>query len=636
MRKVYQYLDKINSPADLKKLKDSEVKVLASEIRQFLIDSVSKTGGHLASNLGVVELTLALHKVFDSPKDKIVWDVGHQSYVHKILTGRKDQFDTLRQFSGLSGFPKRHESPHDHFDTGHSSTSISAALGMASVRDLKKQDYSVVAVIGDGALTGGMAFEALNHAGDSKKNVIVVLNDNEMSISQNVGGLSEYLYKIRTTPMYSRVKGDFEKIIGNIPAIGKSVVRTAEKAKDSIKYFFVPGILFEELGFTYIGPIDGHNYSAVCRALNDSKKVSGPVLLHVLTKKGKGYTLAEKSPDKFHGVSPFKVDTGAPIAIKSNTTYSEIAGRTLVECAEKDDRILAITAAMPSGTGLTAFAERFPDRFFDVGIAEQHAVTFAAGAAAEGYRPVFAVYSTFLQRAFDQVIHDVCLQNLPVVLLLDRAGIVGNDGETHHGTFDLSFLSCIPNLIILAPKDGGELREMIRYALQQDRPVAIRYPRGYAENPDAKLHNEIVTGEAEIVYEGGSDAVIFAVGNMNRVGLKLCNKLKENGIHVTLINARFIKPLDKNLILRYAKSHGRIYTIEDNVKIGGFGAQVQALLNDAKIPKDVNVFAFPDQFIEHGNNNVLYDTYGLSFEKLYYKIQRDFMNNVFGKVAITR
>lgn len=633
---MYKYLTRINSPQDLKQLKEYEIEILCKEIRRYLIESVSKTGGHLASNLGVVELTLALHTIYDSLKDKIIWDVGHQSYVHKMITGRRDEFHSLRQYKGLSGFPKRKESFHDHFDTGHSSTSISAALGMAAVRDLKREKHGVIAVIGDGALTGGMAFEALNHAGQNKMNMLVVLNDNEMSISENVGGLSNHLSRIRTTPIYSKVKGDMEALIGNIPAIGKSVVRTAERAKDCIKYFIVPGVLFEELGFTYIGPVDGHNYPALCKALKQCRNISGPVLLHVLTKKGKGYTLAEKSPQEFHGVSPFKIDSGKPLKVSSKVSYSEIVGNTLMSCADEDHRVVAITAAMPAGTGLTSFAKRFPNRFFDVGIAEQHAVTFAAGMAAEGYRPFVPVYSTFLQRGFDQVVHDVCLQNLPVTLLVDRAGLVGNDGETHHGSFDISFLSCIPNLTFLSPKDGQELKAMIRYALTVNGPVAIRYPRGAVEDQGEAPTDKIVTGQGEVLYEGGKDALIIALGHMTDVGLKVCSTLSEKGIGATLINPRFIKPLDEYLILHYAKKCKHIYTIEDHIKIGGFGSHVLSLVNDHKLQKNVKIFALPDMFVEHGNIEVLQDLCGLTSEKITEAILHDFVREVRNNVVINR
>lgn len=635
MIKLYPLLDQINSIEDFKKMNKENLDLLAQELRRFLIDNVSKTGGHLASNLGVVELTLVLHSIFDSPKDKIIWDVGHQSYIHKILTGRKSDFYTLRQYKGLSGFPKRQESIHDHFDTGHSSTSISAALGMACARDINKEKNSVVAVIGDGALTGGMAFEALNHAGQSNKNITIILNDNEMSISENVGGISNYLNRIRTAPLYYKFKGDVENFIANIPAIGKSVYKTAEKAKDCIKYFFVPGVLFEELGFTYLGPIDGHNCNELAKALESTKKISGPILLHVLTKKGKGYSIAESQPEKFHGIGPFNIETGELKSSKKGITYSSIAGNHLVEHAEKNDKITAITAAMPSGTGLNPFYNAFPDRFYDVGIAEQHAVTFAAGLAAAGLKPFFAVYSTFLSRAIGQVINDVCLQNLPVTFLIDRAGIVGNDGETHHGLMDISMLYPIPNLTILAPKDGKELKEMIDYAVDYDGPVAIRYPRGAIHD----IKSPSVSFEAqkgEVLFNNGKDVLLIAVGHMNELALKVAKKLSKENINVTLINPRFLKPLDSNLILEHAKKCKKIYSIEDNYKYGGFGSQIQSLLNENKIYKTVNVLGFPDKFIEHGDVNSIYDFYGLTEEDVFTTIRNDFKTKLINKIVINR
>lgn len=630
-------LDQIKSIGDFKKIKKHQINILAEELRNFLIANVSKTGGHLASNLGVVELTLALHTIFDSPKDKIIWDVGHQSYIHKILTGRKDDFHTLRQYKGLSGFPKRLESDHDHFDTGHSSTSISAALGMACARDLNKEKHSVVAVIGDGALTGGMAFEALNHAGQSNKNITIILNDNEMSISENVGGVSNYLNKIRTTPLYYKFKGDMENLIVNIPAIGKSVYKTAEKAKDCIKYFFVPGVLFEELGFTYLGPIDGHNYAELCKVLESSKNISGPILLHVVTKKGKGYAVAENAPEKFHGIGPFNIDTGELLSTNKNLTYSELVGNLLVEHAENNEKIVAITAAMPSGTGLVPFSKTFPNRFFDVGIAEQHAVTFAAGIAAAGYKPFFAVYSTFLSRAMGQVINDVCLQSLPVTFLIDRAGIVGNDGETHHGIMDISMLYPIPNLTILAPKDGNELREMMDFVVNFNGPVAIRYPRGNVHSLSSEFPKvSIESKKGEILYNTGKDALIIAVGHMNELALQVCERLKHENINVTLINPRFLKPLDSNLILENAIKCKKVYTIEDNYKYGGFGSQICSLLNEHNIFKEVNVFAFPDRFIEHGDVNLLYDVYGLTVDDIVTTISKDFDSNIINKIVFNR
>jgi len=635
--KLYSLLDRIKSITDLKGMNKQDITLLAEEIRAFLIDNVSKTGGHLASNLGVVELTLALHTIFDSPKDKIIWDVGHQSYIHKILTGRKDDFHTLRQYKGLSGFPKRNESEHDHFDTGHSSTSISAAFGMACVRDLNNEKHSVVAVIGDGALTGGMALEALNHAGQSKKNLTIILNDNEMSISENVGGISNYLNRIRTAPLYSKVKGDVENLIVNIPAIGKSMYKTAEKAKDCIKYLLVPGVLFEELGFTYLGPINGHNYNDLCRALESTKNISGPILLHVLTKKGMGYPIAESSPEKFHGIGPFDVETGELISKNDNITYSKLIGNLLVEHAEKNKKIVAITAAMPSGTGLMPFLKEFPDRFFDVGIAEQHAVTFAAGIAAAGHKPFFAVYSTFLLRALGQIVNDVCLQNLPVTFLIDRAGIVGNDGETHHGIMDISMLYPVPNLTILAPKDGNELKEMLAFTVNHQGPVAIRYPRGNVHNLVSEFPPvSIESKKGEILFNTGKDALIIAVGHMNDLALKVCEKLKHENIKVTLINPRFLKPLDSSLIIEQASKCKQIYTIEDNYKTGGFGSQIQSLLNENNIYKGVNTLAFPDKFIEHGDVSSLYDVYGLNVDDVLATIVNDFNTTTLNKKVLNR
>lgn len=618
MDNLYKLITKINSPKDLKKLSYEDLKKLSKEIRNFLLDSVSKTGGHLASNLGIVELTLAVHKVFDSPKDKIVWDVGHQAYVHKIVTGRTDQFSTLRQFRGLSGFPKCKESIHDCFETGHSSTSISGGLGMAMARDVKGEKYSVISIIGDGALTGGMAFEALNHAGHSETDFIVILNDNEMSISENVGGLSKYLNRLRTDPAYFKMKDDVEQILSKIPAIGSSVVKTAQKAKETIKYFFVPGVLFEELGFTYIGPVNGHDIEELTGVLKRAKKMKGPVLIHTITKKGKGYRFAEKYPDKFHGISAFDIKTGKKVKKTEGQTYSEIFGESLVKLAEENSNIVGITAAMPSGTGLSEFAQKYPKRFFDVGIAEQHAVTFAAGLASNGLQPVFAVYSTFLQRGYDQVLHDVCLQNLPVVFCIDRAGIVGQDGETHHGVFDLSYLTNIPNLKVVLPKDGNELSTMLRYAFLQKSPVAIRYPRGISKDLSTENNiNDIYDEKAEVVLKG-KDACIIAVGKMVSTAMEVAKLLKEDGIESTVINARFVKPLDEDTIISNIEEIDNIFTLEDNVKIGGFGSQILDMLSKNGIKnKNTKIFAFPDKFIEHGNTETLFKQYNLDTESIY-------------------
>ncbi len=598
-------LDDYKGVEDLKKMNSEELVKFAYDIREFIVHSVSQTGGHLASNLGVVELTLALHRVFDTPKDKIVWDVGHQSYIHKILTGRKDRFGTLRKYKGLSGFPKRNESPHDSFDTGHSSTSISAGLGLAMARDIKHEKYSVISVIGDGAMTAGMAFEALNHAGDTKTDFIVVLNDNEMSISENVGGLSKYLGGIRTTARYSKVKDDVEVILSNIPAIGKRVFKTAERAKDSFKYFLVPGMFFEDLGFKYLGPVDGHNIEEMTSVLNKAKKVGGPVLVHAITKKGRGYKPAENKPDVFHGASSFDVSTGEPLSKCEKETYSDVLGNTLVDLAKENERIVAITAAMPSGTGLDNFKEQFKERFFDVGIAEQHGVTFAAGLAATGLKPFFAVYSTFLQRGYDQVLHDVCIQDLPVTFMLDRAGLVGSDGETHHGSFDLSYLSHIPNLTIMAPKDKIEFVNMIKFASVLESPVAIRYPRGTCFDLSTEEYAPIEMGKSEVI-RSGQDIAIITIGKMIEVSFAVVEELREQGIDITLVNGRFVKPIDEELILSIAETHSTIITIEDNAKIGGFGSLINDLLarNEYK-GKAINV-GLPDKFIEHGSVNELY------------------------------
>ena len=614
MIKVKDLISKIGSPADIKNMSDIDLQSLGNEIREFLIESVSKTGGHLASNLGVVELTIAIHRVFNSPTDKIIWDVGHQAYVHKLLTGRKHLFHSLRKHKGLSGFPKRCESEHDAFETGHSSTSISAGFGMAKARDILGEKYAVVSVIGDGALTGGMAFEALNHAGHSNTDFIVILNDNEMSISQNVGGLSKYLNHLRSAPSYFKVKRNIENLLNKIPAVGKAMFKTAEKAKDSLKYFLVPGVIFEELGFTYLGPVNGHDLKELSLVLNRAKNIRGPVFIHVLTKKGKGYDFAEKNPDKYHGVNPFKVETGKAVSIHSSESYSSVFGDTLCKLAQENDKIVGITAAMPSGTGFSEFADKYPERFFDVGIAEQHAVTFAAGLAAKGLRPVFAVYSTFLQRAYDQIVHDICIQNLSVLFCIDRGGLVGNDGETHHGIFDLSFLSHIPNMMIMAPKDGRELQSMMEFVFNHEGPVAIRYPRGESDDFSAVSSNyDIASLQAETLLRG-NDVCIFAIGNMVRTAYDAALGLKSENINCTVVNARFAKPLDEATILSEAKNCSHIITLEDNLIKGGFGSQVLELLNKKKVSKSIKLLGLPDQFIEHGDNDDLFKLYGLDVD----------------------
>lgn len=608
-------LSTINHPSDLKRLTDEQLKQLATEIRAFLLKTVAQTGGHLASNLGVVELTLALHTVFDSPTDQIIWDVGHQSYIHKIITGRWSRFETLRQYNGLSGFPKPEESIHDVFATGHSSTSISAAIGLAKARDLMGETNKVVAVIGDGSLTGGMAFEALNHLGHLQTDLIIVLNDNEMSISKNVGALSRYLTRLRLNPRLRRLKTDVQDLLHKIPRLGPATVRTLEKLEDSISYLVIPGMFFEELGINYLGPIDGHNITDLKSHLRQAALHKGPVLVHVLTTKGKGYELAEKNPQRFHGTGPFELVNGKKIGGSMSTSFTEVFSKTIVEMARKEPKILAITAAMADGTGLVDFAREFPERFFDVGIAEEHAVTLAAGLAKKGFRPVVAIYSTFLQRAYDQIIHDVCLQKLPVIFMVDRAGLVGPDGPTHHGAFDLSYLRHIPNLTLMAPKDGNELQDMFFTALQLDGPVAIRYPKRdglklILEEPPKLLPY----GRGEVIQQGQAVALI-AVGSMVDTALQAARRLQKSGIDCTVVNARYVKPLDEELLLQLATNHQNIITIEENVIAGGFGSSVAEFLA-AKGVRGVNlkILGLPDRFITHGSTEVLLENCGLDTE----------------------
>lgn len=620
-------LDKINKPNDIKNINPQDYKKLAEEIRTFLISNVSKTGGHLASNLGVVELTMALHLFLDFPKDKLIWDVGHQSYTHKILTGRKDRFPTLRQMGGLSGFPKRKESECDAFDTGHSSTAISAALGMVKARDLKGENNRIVAVIGDGALTGGLAFEALNNAGRLKSNLIIVLNDNTMSISKNVGGMANYLAKLRTNTKYTDFKENMENILTQMVPGGKDIVYRLKRSKDAIKYFMLPNMLFEDMGLTYIGPIDGHNINSILTALRNASRVNKAVVVHVITKKGKGYVPAEKHPSRFHGIDPFYIDNGKTINETKTETYTRVFSSALINIAKNNDKVVAITAAMPYGTGLSAFKKVFPDRFFDVGIAEEHAVTFAAGLATEGFRPVVAIYSSFLQRAYDQIIHDVCINKLPVVFAIDRAGICGKDGETHQGIFDLSFLSHIPNLVVMAPKNKWELEDMLKFALVHDGPVAIRYPKGEAYQGLAEYREPVILGKSEIINKAAKNSgnmAILAVGNMVKTAVSVSEKLKEHNIDSTLVNVRFVSPVDYYMLEELSKDHNIFITMEDNVRTGGFGQQVSDYIcryNKQNI-RQINI-SIPDMFIEHGDVTELYKKYGLDADSIADKIMKE-------------
>jgi 1-deoxy-D-xylulose-5-phosphate synthase len=612
-------LEQIEDPGDLRGLKKDELVELAKEIRKLLMRVVANNGGHLASNLVVVELTLALHSVFNSPIDKIIWDVGHQSYVHKLLTGRREKILTLRRYGGISGFPKRNESIHDAYGTGHASTSISAALGMAQARDLEGKNYHVIAVIGDGALTGGMALEALNHAGDLKSKLIVVLNDNKMSIDSNIGAFSNYLNRLRTDPMYYKLKEDLEYILRRIPAIGEKMVKSAERLKDSFKYFLVPGMLFEELGFKYLGPVNGHNIDDLQAVFNSAKKLNGPVLIHVLTEKGKGYAFAEEEPNRFHGIGPFNPQNGLPHAKSPQIpTYTKVFSDTLVELAAKDKKIVAVTAAMAGGTGLFSFAERFPERFFDVGIAEQHACTFAGGLAASGFKPVIAIYSTFLQRAYDQILHDLCLQRLPVVLAIDRAGVVGEDGETHQGLFDYAYLRHIPGIVIMAPRNENELRHMLNTAISyKDGPIALRYPRGKGEGITLEEPQDLPIGRGELLRKG-NDLLFLSSGAMAIPVMEAVERLFWQGINATVVNVRFIKPLDKELILSLASRIQRVITVEDHVLSGGFGSAVIELLEEAGLTNiAVRRLGFPDRFIEHGKREQILAKYGLDADGIY-------------------
>ena len=597
-------LEKIQKPNDIKKIPADQLPALAEEIREFIIESLSKTGGHLASNLGVVELTIAMHRVFNLPKDKLIWDVGHQSYTHKILTGRKDGFETLRREGGISGFPKRSESDCDVFDTGHSSTSISAGVGYVRARELKKENYSVVSIIGDGALTGGMAYEALNNAASLKSNFIIVLNDNEMSITENVGGMSSYLSGLRTASAYTGFKMDVTKALNRIPGIGPGMVDAMRKTKSSIKQIIIPGMLFEDMGLTYLGPVDGHNIPQLIKTFQEAKRFEGPILVHVLTQKGRGYEPAMRHPARFHGAGPFDVKTGLPVG-KSNPTYTDVFSTVMRKMGDRRKDVAAVTAAMMTGVGLKRFSNMFPDRCFDVGIAEEHAVTFAAALSLGGITPVVAIYSSFLQRAYDQIMHDVCMQNLHVVFAIDRAGLVGYDGETHHGIFDLSYLGSMPNMTILAPKNLWELSDMIKFAVDYDGPIAVRYPRGEAYAGLKEFRAPICLGKSEVIHEG-SRVALLAVGSMVKMAEEVQKQLKERmDMDAALVNARFVKPIDEELLRSFADTYELVVTLEENVKDGGFGERVLAFAEEEDLPFGVEIIALPDRFIPHGSVSYL-------------------------------
>lgn len=603
------YLEKIDQVNDIKKIDPENYAALAQEIRDFLIKKISVTGGHLGSNLGTVELTMALHLALNLPQDKIIWDVGHQSYTHKILTGRKEGFDALRQFHGMSGFPKRKESDCDAFDTGHSSTSISAGLGLVMARDYLGEKNTIVSVIGDGSLTGGMAYEALNNASKLETNFIVILNDNNMSISENIGGVSKYLNNIRTANGYLDLKkGIYNALLNSEKET--QVIRGIRRLKSSLKTLVIPGMFFEDMGITYLGPVDGHDIQAMVKVIKAAQRVKGPVLIHALTKKGKGFEPAEKHPARFHGTEPFDVQTGKPLKPKTKSTYTDVFSGIMCELGEREEKLIAITAAMLDGTGLKAFSRQFPERFFDVGIAEEHAVTFAAGLAAGGMKPVVAVYSSFLQRAYDQMIHDVCLQNLPVIFAVDRAGLVGSDGETHQGIFDFSYLSCIPNMHVCAPKNKWELADMMRFAVGFDAPIAIRYPRGNAYEGLEEYRQPIELGKAEWIFKEGEIALL-AIGSMVEEAVSVREVLKAEGHKVSLVNARFMKPLDEEMILETAKEHKLIVTMEENVASGGFGEAVLTVLHREKVECKVLQIALPDSYIEHGSVSVLKEMLGI-------------------------
>lgn len=609
-------LETIEKENDIKKIPLEQMPVLAQEIRDFLLESLSKTGGHLASNLGAVELTMALHYVFSLPKDKIIWDVGHQSYTHKILTGRKDGFKNLRQYGGLSGFPKREESPCDAYDTGHSSTSISAGVGYICASKVSGEEYHVVSVIGDGALTGGMAYEALNNAASLNKNFVIVLNDNKMSISENVGGISSYLSNLRTAESYTDLKSEVKKTLNKVPGIGPVMVQRIHKTKDSIKQLMIPGMFFEDMGIKYLGPVNGHDCGRMIQVFQEAKKVNGPVLVHIQTEKGRGYEPARKHPARFHGTSAFNLEHGIPLKTGGKANYTDIFSTVMLKLADRVPNLVALTAAMPDGTGLKRFRNRFPQRFFDVGIAEEHAVTCAAGMALGGMIPVVAIYSSFLQRAVDQIIEDVCLQNLHVIFAIDRAGLVGSDGETHQGCFDLSYLSMIPNMTVLAPKNKWELSDMLKFAVRYQGPIAIRYPRGEAYDGLEEYREPMVYGKSELIFEG-EETALLSVGSMVETAVEVREKLKADKINATLVNARFIKPLDTKILDRLALKHKKIVTMEENVKNGGFGMAVSEYMQEYHPEVKVQIIALPDAFITHGNPKLLKAKAGIDVDSIY-------------------
>lgn len=629
-------LDRVEETKNIKKLSEKELKLLAKEIRRELILVTSETGGHLGPNLGVVELTLALHRFLNFPEDKLIFDVGHQSYVHKLLTGRRKELKTLRQLNGLAGFPKRKESDCDAFDTGHASTSISAAMGFVAARDIRGSKERVVAVIGDGAMTGGLALEALNNCGNLKSNLIIVLNDNEMSIAKNVGGVAGYLGNIRTSGSYLKLKNEVKQAVNCIPNFGEKIFKKLKISKDSIKRLFVPGMFFEDMGLTYLGPIDGHSIPDLEATLRNAERIKGPVIIHVVTKKGRGYRPAEEDPSRFHGLDPFFIKTGLSKKKSKNKSYTEIFSDTIQELAEKEERLVAITAAMPSGTGLSEFKHRFPERFFDVGIAEEHAVTFAAGLAAAGMKPVVAIYSTFLQRAYDQILHDVCIQKLPVVFAIDRAGLVGSDGETHQGIFDVSFLSTIPNLVIMAPKDAEEFRRMLSFALSLNQPVAVRYPRGEAVMRLNYPETELVLHKNEVLVEGEGVA-IFASGKMVEYGERILAKLKERRLNPTLINIRFLDKIDKDFLRELRKKHHLIVSLEENVYTGSYSERLMATSVSMDLDFSFLPFTLPDAFIEHGSVKELLDINGFHEaemeEKIYKKAIKSLDRELFNEVT---